>query len=214
MSDENNPGGQGNAEPAGAQVKWFDSLSDDTKNNQLITQHNDVQGLVSDYISVKGKVPVIPKQYTFNDVEGMEINQTERDAFTSLAKENGMTQAQVDSLIKFDIERQTTALDTDNAEYEALRQEAEETLKAEWGAEYDTKLNDANRAYMQFADDEFKEFNEQTGYANNPVVIRYFSRMAEKFKEADFKMGDGGGFAPKHYDDGTPMLHYPSMQSD
>ena len=213
MPIENDPGEQGNSNTAGEQSKWFDSLSDDTKGNQLVTQHQDVQGLVSDYISAKGQVPVVPEQYSFNDAEGAEIDTADRESFVNLAKENGLTQKQVEMLVGYDTARQQTVLDTDIAEYDQLREQAETTLKAEWGAEYDAKLSDANRAYKQFADDEFKEFNEQTGYANNPVVIKYFSRMAEKFKEADFKIGDGGGGAPKHYDDGTPMLHYPEMES-
>jgi hypothetical protein len=64
-----------------------------------------------------------------------------------------------------------------------------ETLKKEWGVEYDAKTAKAVRAVRSLGGEELTERLDETGWGDDPVLIRIFSRIGDMIGEDGFIKG-------------------------
>ena len=64
-----------------------------------------------------------------------------------------------------------------------------EALKKEWGVEYDAKTSRAIRAVKALGGEELGSHLDETGWGDDPVLIRIFSRVGEMIGEDGFIKG-------------------------
>ena len=92
--------------------------------------------------------------------------------------------------------RSVTEIDASESSAASMNQEeslanAESTLRKEFGASYDKKLELANRAVLESAGNEMEEFRQLkladgTYAGDNPLLVRMFSRIGEFYSEDTF----------------------------
>jgi hypothetical protein len=120
---------------------------------------------------------------------GMVLDMAQVRAFTAEAGKRGITSEQLGWLLdtygevrQREYESQAAQV---NQEYEQAYSQAEQALRAEWGATYDTQLEKARRGAREIAGDEASEFMAAVG--NSPATIRALARlggMQEKLNSA------------------------------
>lgn len=73
------------------------------------------------------------------------------------------------------------------------RQEAEDTMKAEWGGLTDTNTALVQRSVAEFGGDEFRIYLDDTGLGNDPRFMRFVHAMAQPMLEDGLIRGEGLG---------------------
>lgn len=160
--------------------------------------------------------PGAPENYeSFSVPEGFTLSEEAMNAFTPVAKELNLPQEQAQKLVNLYTElRQKEIKDQEDAFVEQLG-EWEKGAKEDkliGGDKYDENLAIAVKAIAAFADPEFKDLLNKTGWGNHPAAIRTFYKIGMQIKEDTFfKEGAEGG----NTGDGgeKPMSHrmYPDM---
>lgn len=125
--------------------------------------------------------PDKPEDYKVEVPEGFQVDTDSYSEFTKLAHSLGLNNKQVEAIAKFDLERSMRAMDqTTN-----LRETAEETLKKNWGPEYQTRMSAAKevvRIYSEKFPDAMQEVvNGPAG--NNPAVIAMLAELGRHLSE-------------------------------
>jgi hypothetical protein len=73
------------------------------------------------------------------------------------------------------------------------RQEAENTMKGEWGGLADTNIALVQRSVAEFGGDEFRTYLDDTGLGNDPRFMRFVHAMAQPMLEDGLIRGEGLG---------------------
>lgn len=75
---------------------------------------------------------------------------------------------------------------------------ATETLKKEWGVDFDRRLKLAQATVAEFGGEELQKYLSETGYGNDPMLVKAFYKISEQFGEDKFKgVAEGiGGLTP------------------
>lgn len=135
-------------------------------------------------------MPESPEKYEFNSGEA------EKDfvgKFKTLAVEAGILPKAAEKLFAFfDAESKAVIADGE-ASSKAQFEETVAGLKKEWGQAYDRKLSNAAGLFNQYADDETKKFMKESGFSNNPAVLKLMSKIADAFGEDKFVAPGGNG---------------------
>jgi hypothetical protein len=202
------------AAPAAASgPEWMASLPDDMRADASLARFKDVGGLAKSYrelerftgadkasllklpkdeaapewsdVWAKLGRPEKPEGYTFEGLEDMPG----LDGFRQAAHTAGLPAKQAQVLAKWYAEHT-------GQQREALRTEAETTLKQEWGAAFDERLHQARKAMDQYGGDDLREWIERSGFGNHPGVIRMFAKVAQAVAEPGALKGGGGGQGP------------------
>lgn len=152
------------------------------------------------------KGPEIPEAY--EAPEGLELDASTFEAFGPIAKEAGLTQAQVNAIAKFDVERMAKLPDMLREQADAQMQEGLKQMASEMGKEkYDAALRLANQTLKTFADDQVGRWLEESGMGNSPVLVRLLAKIGERLTEDSPNGGGQGGGTER-----TPEnIMYPNM---
>jgi hypothetical protein len=126
--------------------------------------------------------PATAGDYTFEHIEGMEVNEEFETSIKEFAHQKGWRQEDVQDLIALDDARIAGMKDA-IAQAEAQKMtDAETALKKEWGGAYEERLHLANRMINDNVSEENKAaILEQVG--NNPVIANFLADIAAKFVE-------------------------------
>lgn len=140
-------------------------------------------------------VPENPDAYGLKAPEGVPPEVWDADnakAFAAEAHKLGLTPAQAQGLAAWQASR--VAEMASKAGLEPDGRTFEEVLQAEWGQQFDAKMELAKRAVKEFGADEatLAAFEAKAGGA---ALVRMFSRIGEKMAE-DRPAGMGGDSAP------------------
>lgn len=131
--------------------------------------------------------PETPAGYTF---EGLDDFPAEAlDGFRSAAHAAGLPAKQATALAKWYADHQ-------GQQREALRTDAEASLRKEWGATFDERIHSARKVMDQFGGDEVRDFIERSGFGNHAAVIRMFAKVAEQIAEPGALKGGQAGAQP------------------
>jgi gas vesicle protein len=144
---------------------------------------------------------VVPEKYAFEPPEGVEVDQSKIDVFGETAKEMGLTQAQFQQLVEYDIKRSAAALQDMSSQFsERINHWAEETKadKELGGEALDANLGLAKQAIDTFGSPQLAKLidapsadnPEGLGLGNHPEVIRLFYRVGRAISESDLVTGD------------------------
>ncbi len=120
-----------------------------------------------------------------NIPEGVVVD----DAFKAIAKEIGLTNGGTEKLLGY---AKTEIYD----KIQAAQAESKSKLINEWETQTRNdfpgeKLEIAKRAYQQLADENFRNFMDETGLGSNPSVVSMFYRLGALMQEGRLVMGEG-----------------------
>jgi len=214
-------GGNPNSSGGTGTSTWLSALPKELQEDATLKKFNDVQGLAQSYINAQkligaDKIAIPSKHATEEDwkvvfeklglpaadkyevkfADQATIDKKFVDEFKAIAHKNGILPKQAQALA--DWFSQSNA----NAENEVVKQRQAnldkeiKELRSEWGKAFDQKLQYANNALQEFADENTLTYLEKTGLANDTKLVRLLSAMGEKlYKEG--KIADAGSGAPQ-----------------
>lgn len=162
----------------------------------------------------------VPETYTFEPPEGLQLDAETTgkiEAFADQAREMGLSQAQYQSLIEYDINRaqqlNEAAVESWNGRVEDWRKSAKAD-KEIGGEKFSENLKVAENAIKQFGDPDLRALlkspsaENPNGLAigNHPAVLRFLNRVGRAISDPKLLQGDA---APQT--EGTLQRMYPSM---
>lgn len=133
----------------------------------------------------------IPENYEFNLGEGLTITDEQKTAFTAIAKDAKLTQAQADSLLKMHSEIINGYM---HAAEDAVEKNIAECQKL--GLTSQENLGFARTAVDTFGGSEAMQVLIDTGAINHPAVCKLFvtiGQLISEDKPADTHVGGGKG---------------------
>ncbi len=159
----------------------------------------------------------VPDEYKFEAPEGAEVNEEALAQFADTAKELKLSQAQYQSLIEYDMQRQAEAVKTMSDQYNNRVAEWAEEARADkviGGESLDENLGLAKRAIETFGDDDLAQIMaapsaenpDGLGLGNHPAMIRLFYRVGQSISESNLVTGDSKVEGPSALE-----RMYPSM---
>jgi len=185
---------------------WRSSLSEELKADATLSNIKDVESaaktLIHQQKMLGSRIP-LPKTdeerselYTklgrpeTADKYELKIPQTHQgyfkednlNEFRNVAHNIGLNNQQVDALLNYQIKTIDNEVSNEPAKFQNEKRETTETLKKEWGLDYDRNIRSAERALDVYGDDDIKELMK-TGAGNNPAVIKLFSRLGQEVTE-------------------------------
>lgn len=134
--------------------------------------------------------PESPDKYQVQRAEGIARDEAAEKSFLADAHKHGLTNSQAQAVLGYFDGMVSKAQQSRQAE----AQQHAETLKAEWGAAFEAKLQASARAAMQYGGDELMQVLDSSGLGNHPAVIRAFAKMGESLKEGTSAGQQAGGF--------------------
>lgn len=138
-----------------------------------------------------GSAGEVPENYEFNLGEGLTITDEQKTAFTAIAKDAKLTQAQADSLLKMHSEIINGYM---HAAEDAVEKNIAECQKL--GLTSQENLGFARTAVNTFGGSEAMQVLIDTGAINHPAVCKLFvtiGQLISEDKPADTHVGGGKG---------------------
>tara|TARA_R110000822_G_scaffold79406_4_gene189884 strand:+ start:3977 stop:4798 length:822 start_codon:yes stop_codon:yes gene_type:complete len=185
---------------------WKSSLPDELKNDATLSNFKDIESLAKTVVhqqKVLGSRIPLPKTdeerselytklgrpetadaYEFSISEDMKpyFKDQAVSEFKNVAHKIGLNNEQVNALIEYQKGSIASELENSDSYLEVSRQNTEQSLKQEWGMQYDKQIRSAQRALSVYGDPEIMELmNGEAG--NNPAVIKLFARLGAEVTE-------------------------------
>lgn len=137
--------------------------------------------------------PETPEGYDFGEDGGR------LDFYRNATHQLGLTQDQAANMLKLyaTVEEQNQkAAQQRNADFAV---DSQINLKREWGTNYDSKIDYAQRAFAQFSSKEFSQLMDETGLGNHPELLKAFSKIGEAMGDDQLIVGTGraGAISPQ-----------------
>ena len=190
----------------GDNQNWRDTLPEELKNDPTLQNLNDVESLAKTVIHQQKMIgsripmpkndeekaelynklgrPEEPGNYEFEIPETHKpyFAETSVNEFKNVAHQIGLNNEQVKALIDYQINEVNNASEMQQSQISVNRQEVEQSLKQEWGFDYDKNLRAAQRAIDVYGDKDLTELlNGPTG--NDPAIVKLFARLGGEVTE-------------------------------
>tara|TARA_R100001198_G_C5167837_1_gene170060 strand:- start:24 stop:860 length:837 start_codon:yes stop_codon:yes gene_type:complete len=203
---EQNAGSVLGSGSVGDNQDWRNNLPDDLRNDPTLQNYKDVESLAKTVVhqqkmigsriplpktdeekaELYGKLgrPDSPDKYQVNLGQDYEpyFGEAALNEFKNVAHTIGLNNDQVNALIEFQKAQVDYELQNQPAQLETQRKDTEQSLKQEWGFDYDKNVRAAQRALDVYGDDDLKELmNTEVG--NNPAMIKLFHRLGQEVTE-------------------------------
>ena len=190
----------------GDNQNWRDALPEELKNDPTLQNINDVESLAKTAVHqqkmIGNRIP-LPK----NDEEKAELysklgrpdepknyevdvpqdykeyfREESMNEFRNVAHKIGLNNEQVKALMDFQIAEINHEVENRGSQINVQREEVEQTLKQEWGFDYDKNIRAAHRALQVYGDNDVLELmNTEAG--NHPALIRMFANLGSEVTE-------------------------------
>jgi len=166
-----------------------------TKEDGSIDYNATMQKMLESYTQLEKRVgtgdlpPKTENEYKIDYTkfpEGIKIDPEREKSFLKLCHTMGMTNKQVQGVMDRYAELITEGLKIQ----ESQRKSTEETLRNEWGDNFDTNIRLAQKAFLAYADEQDKANIDQFG--NNPALLRILFKIGKDMEEDVFVKGDTG----------------------
>lgn len=124
-----------------------------------------------------------------SDDAGIEWDDKRAEGFKTVAHQLGLTQAQVDGLLQYDVQRALSGqVDQTQAHNQCI-----ETLEKDWGPASKQLLGIARRTAQTYFDADTMKAIESTGLGNNPTFVKALAKMGKALIEEGMVVGDREG---------------------
>jgi hypothetical protein len=200
---------------------WRDSLGDDLRDNPSLSTIPDIGTLAKNYVETKSLVgkkgiiqpgenatpeeineyhaklgrPESPDKYEFAPPPDMPqefpYSPDLEQGFRTKAHELGMSNKQAKELFDWYLTSNLEGFQTLTQQTDQGRVEAEKSLKSDWGKDYETNIEAANRVIRQYGDPIVQEsIANKDPIWNDPKLARFLSSIGKAMGESDFVKGD------------------------
>ena len=193
------------ASGSGSRSEFLQQLPEEIRDHPSLQSINDVGNLGLSYVNAQrligaDKIP-LPKNPTEDDLnniytklgkpeqpsgyeikaDGQILTEGDVNTYTDIAHKLGLSKTQANGILDYyrsSIQQTTEAMSKDS---EQQRQQIEQSLKAEWGADFDAKVSQANRAVADIAGEDLLDMVLQDGtkVGNHPAFIKAFASFAD-----------------------------------
>lgn len=206
----------GNVE-AGPQPGWLDAAEPDNASFARTKGWDDVDAVIRSYQNLEsmlgsdraGRTVVLPAEEDDADAyadlydrlgrpegpdgyelirEGVPADDDLLDWFRGVAYQTGLSARQADTLFRSWGEMMASRMEAAARQEEAGRMEADEALRARWGAQFDRKQAAADRAARLLGGDDAAALQAQAG---NAPLMELLSRVGESLREDSLLVGEG-----------------------
>jgi hypothetical protein len=156
-------------------------------------------------------VPETAEGYKFSAGEGVEHSKDMTTWFAQEALKAGLTAEQADSVVQSWDGLAKAQNEANVKAVEAAKSEATDTLKKEWGADYDKNVEFTRRGFDHFlgVDEETKGFLDKGGKGNHPLLIKLFHKVGVAMGEDWSPPGTHDGSTTA---DPTNVMKYKDME--
>jgi len=218
MSDELGGGGDGGGNGAtdgDVSVEWKEALPEGLKNDPTIANTKSVESMASQLVNSQKLVgnslrlpgddasteewsgfyaklgrPDDATGYTYKpgeDVgEEFHVDKGRQTEMFQMMHNMGLTDKQTTVMMDMIVNENVQ----ENERFVTTSQKALDVLRSEWGGQYDTNVQIANRALNSFGGEALRGLLAQAGLQNNAEVIRLFSRIGNAMGEDKLVAGD------------------------
>lgn len=155
-------------------------------------------GLWDDAARAKLGIPTKAEEYKLTRPklpDGMPYDEALEKAALPIAHKLGLTPQQLQGLVDFIVDHRVTESSAAMQAMTARMNEAEQALRKEWGGGYERQLSLAARAANRFGGEDLIAALNETGFGNNPHLVRAFAKVASLIAEDTMK-SDGTPTAP------------------
>ena len=193
------------ASGSGSRSEFLQQLPEEIRDHPSLQSINDVGNLGLSFVNAQrligaDKIP-LPKNPTEDDLnniytklgkpeqpsgyeikaDGQILTEEDVNTYTDIAHKLGLSKTQANGILDYyrsSIQQTTEAMSKDAQQQ---KQQIEQNLKAEWGADYDAKVNQANRAVADIAGQDLLDMVLQDGtkVGNHPAFIKAFASFAD-----------------------------------
>ena len=193
------------ASGSGSRSEFLQQLPEEIRDHPSLQSINDVGNLGLSFVNAQrligaDKIP-LPKNPTEDDLsniysklgrpdepsgyaiqaDGQILTEGDVNTYTDIAHKLGLSKTQANGILDYyrsSIQQTTEAMSKDAQQQ---KQQIEQNLKAEWGANYDAKVNQANRAVADIAGQDLLDMVLQDGtkVGNHPAFIKAFASFAD-----------------------------------
>jgi hypothetical protein len=228
-----------NTPPITEQIaNWKDSLPDDLKAEKALESIQDIPGLAKSYIHAQkmigsDKIPVpnkyatdedwqavyaklgrpeSPDKYDFKFDDNSSIDENALKGFKEAAHKHGLLPKQAEGIMNFYNEMTQNYIQDLNSKSEQGRMNSEQSLKKEWGAAYDNKLQQAGAVANKYLDNEFTNLtlSDGTKLGDHPEFIKAFANIAGELGEDNLVQANGPQYmTPQELDKQIRELQQP-----
>ena len=193
------------ASGSGSRSGFLQQLPEEIRDHPSLQSINDVGNLGLSYVNAQrligaDKIP-LPKNPTEDDLsniysklgrpdepsgyaiqaDGQILTEGDVNTYTDIAHKLGLSKTQANGILDYyrsSIQQTTEAMSKDAQQQ---KQQIEQNLKAEWGADFDAKVSQANRAVADIAGQDLLDMVLQDGtkVGNHPAFIKAFASFAD-----------------------------------
>lgn len=140
--------------------------------------------------------PETPDQYKYS-FKDEEVDPNQLKEFNQAAHKLGLLPKQAEGLIKFYNELNQNSVQQQEAQAASIRQEAELSLKKEFGPEFNKRLDQAKRLASSTLGADFLNntiLQDGSRLGDNVLLVKAFSQLADKLSEDEIVKGEGSGY--------------------
>jgi hypothetical protein len=208
------------AAPDAAAADWTSGFTDDLKNFVTAKGARSPTDLAAAFAKADGDAAALispPKDGVWDDAaraklgipakaeeykltrpklpDGMPYDEALEKAALPIAHKLGLTPQQLQGLVDFIADHRVAEATAAMQTMTARMDEAEQVLRKEWGGGYERQLSLAARAAKRFGGEDLIAALNETGFGNNPHLVRAFAKVASLIAEDTMK-SDGTPTAP------------------
>lgn len=195
------------------------SLPEDLANEPSLRNFDDVSKLAKSYVHLvkmrgvpEDQLIKLPSDGNYSEVynklgrpedpSGYEIdisNDLNKD-YAENAHKLGLSKDQAREIYSWMSDKYNQLQQEDRSQYEESVRMGLDSLKREWGQEFNAQTQIAKQAFLQLADADMVKTMEESGLGNSPQMIKLFNKVGQILKEDgmlqnDVAFGDSGGRA-------------------
>ena len=152
-------------------------------------------------------VPEDPAGYKIELPDGVPVDPVFETGLREVAHTNKLSQGVMNDLLS--MVDAANRINTEAAQ--KARDNAEKVLKGEWGKDYTAKVESAARAVIEVGGEPMVRLLEDTGYGDNPDVIKFMAKIGDMLTEDTFVDGTGRVSRQKRDEMGNPILAFKNM---
>lgn len=184
-----------------SQPSWIEGLPEDVRGG--LEGVDSVETLARSYLEVKGKVPAVPES---SDAYDLGLPDQVGDAklwgvFKELAHKSGLSNDQAKAVAGF-------YMAAGQEEAKTIRTFGEESLRKEWGREFDGNVALARRAIDSFCLPNDRAWLNKTGFGSDPGVVKLFARIGKAISEDKLIIAEDKPESKPVVRDGIPNFSY------
>ncbi|HCT54850.1 MAG TPA: hypothetical protein DF712_20590 [Balneola sp.] len=209
---------------AQAPADWRSGLPEDIRNDPSLADIKDVGAMAKSYINGQKLIgknrislpgegatdeewsafhsqlgrPEKSNLYDFGErpalPDGLEYDEGFETAYKDLAFKAGLTSQQAKAIFDGYHEYIQTKSSSEGENAAAQSAEWVNSLKKEFGKAYDERVELASRAVDTYGDGQLKEWLEQSGMGNNPMMVKLFAKIGEGIAEGRSDSAQQRGF--------------------